>query len=577
LKNRTTDCILEPAVKPPESGNMTNLPKQILERPDLAIIVTGSLACIRGIYKTVAGLGKLHQFHYCVLDEEDYLSEAWIEKYANIINKVLQRKGLGGIIVYAGCLDMLAKVNLTKVKPLLNNPLQIPVEILFRGPVAAAVRKPKEVLPELLAKIPPTDKELARNSFVLPPLLPDFVGVAAMLEKRNSHNIVLDIGGCSACISPSDGNSFKSLKKTTFKGYTGLKQYKDCLDKVILAANSTTPYNTCTLLETPVIKKAQLDMSWLEEKLAHDNMIPVNLGTNGYNTSAEGIAKALVQFGEQAKKLCANVAVKTNPRLIGVLGADSGQSAFQEKIHHGIEHFIKDGYSALFPEDLSWEKMSELATVRINWVVSSVAIPLAEYMQKEFGIPYFAAIPIGARAMFLWRNQVNRMMQNSQAKLLEIPPIALPASKQKKVLIVGDPILTAGIKRYFVAMEGYLRVDRAIYAPIPSFAAFCLQVTKQDNAQGLQDEVLPITDSPILFKDTQAWKELASQYDIIVCDKLMQLCLGDTVVPELWINIPDGILSTGLVKAEDYTIFGKKGAAWLRAAQNIKTEEQTSM
>lgn len=338
--------------------------------------------------------------------------------------------------------------------------------------------------------------------------------------------------------------------------------------------NNTIPND---ILEAAVFKKAKLDINWINEKLRYSNIASYVLDTSCYKTSAETTADALVKFGEQAKKLCTKNKEVTNPKLIGVLGAGSNQSTFRSKIHHGIEHLFKDGYTALFPEDLALDNMHELASVRINWVVSSVAIPLAEYMKKEFGIPYFAAIPIGARAMFLWRNQVNSLMQNTSAEILDVPPMTMPNQKQKRVLVVGDPILTAGIKRYFIAMEGYTKVDRAIYTPIDSFHAFCTQVTKDEYSYGLQDEALPIIDSPIFFKDTQAWKELASKYDIIVCDKLLQLCLEKAVTPELWINIPDGILSSDLPKSEDYTIFGKKGAAWLRAVQNIHTEEKTIM
>lgn len=569
MKKNLPVCTIEAAVKPPKSQNMTNLPHIILERKDLAIIVTGSLACIRGIYKTVASLGKLHQLYYCVLDNNDYNSGVWAKKYACIINKVLQKKGLGGIIIYAGCLDTLAKVSLKKVRPLLNNPSAIPVEILYRGPLSAAIRKPKDALPEILAKIPPTDRTLNKDGFALPPLQPDFTGVAAMIEHRDSCNIVLDIGGCSACIAPSCNNSFSTLKKTVFNGYAGLTQYKEVLDKIILREADRQTKSCCILLETPVVQKAQLDISWLQDSLKQNGLESVALGTTGYQSSEEGVAAALIKVGERAKTLSAGKPLVTIPNGIGVLGAVNGQTAFRSKIWHGIEHFLQDGYTAIFPEDLSWKNMDRLATVRINWVVSSVAVPLAKYMKKEFGIPYLSAVPVGARSMLLWRNQVNQMMHNTSAELLAIPPVILPAHKQKKVLIVGDPILTAGIKSYFVAVEGYVKVDRAVYAPVPSFLNFCTQIALDEVTHGLQDEYSPIGNPPVFFQDTDAWQKIASQYDIIVCDKLLQLCLGDTVPPKKWINIPDGILSNGLAKEEDYAIFGKKGASWLRNALSM--------
>lgn len=119
-------------------------------------------------------------------------------------------------------------------------------------------------------------------------------------------------------------------------------------------------------------------------------------------------------------------------------------------------------------------------------------------------------------------------------------------------------------------MEGYVTADRAIYAPVPSFLTFCTQVTLNEGTHGLRDKSLTITDSPIIFRDTGTWLKLASQYDVIVCDKLLQLCLGSKIDSKVWITIPDGMLSSGLIEEEDYTIFGKKGAAWLRNALYIK-------
>jgi len=375
----------------------------------------------------------------------------------------------------------------------------------------------------------------------------------------------LDIGGCSACLSPAAGrNNFAKLKKTSFEGYAGLKKYQDSLAEAVLEEVQQEGSSSCILLETPVVKKAQLDTAWLQEQLAEKQIDSVVFPTNGYKTSAEGVASALLQLGEQAKRLCRGTAPAAEPKLIGVLGADSGQSALREKIHHGIEHFLQDGYEALFPEDLTWQEMDRLAAVRLNWVVSAVAIPLAEFMQREFGIPYLAAIPVGARAMLLWRNQVNQMMCGAEAKVLEIPPLAQPASGQKKVLVVGDPVLTAGIRHYYLAMEGCRQVDRAVYAPVPSLAEFTARAASAARDNGLQDEVLSLADAPLQFSNTQEWQELSARYDIIICDRLMQLCLGDRVQPERWINIPDGIFSSGLLEEADYTIFGKKGAAWLK-------------
>lgn len=58
-------CGLEPGITLSKSGNVNVLPGMILQRDDLAIVVTGSPACVRGIYKAVQALHKRNHLFIC--------------------------------------------------------------------------------------------------------------------------------------------------------------------------------------------------------------------------------------------------------------------------------------------------------------------------------------------------------------------------------------------------------------------------------------------------------------------------------------------------------------------------------
>lgn len=246
--------------------------------------------------------------------------------------------------------------------------------------------------------------------------------------------------------------------------------------------------------------------------------------------------------------------------LIGVLGAYPNQCITPEKILHGIEHFHMEGYEAILSNALQNDNISKFYSVKFNWVVSVNGLSLAQKLYSDYKIPYLAALPVGKRAMFQWRNAVNRLMENAAAKQLIVPsPVApLPNILQKNILLLGDPVLTAGIKNFLIYSEGYKNIDTALFLPISEQLSSYEDMLQKSCLFTLnQTSINPST----YFTNIDEWKAAAAKYDIIIGDKKFY-----DILPALlqhkqhWIYLPDNGSGTN----NDYTIFGKKGAAWLQ-------------
>ena len=59
---------------------------------------------------------------------------------------------------------------------------------------------------------------------------------------------------------------------------------------------------------------------------------------------------------------------------------------------------------------------------------------------------------------------------------------------------------------------------------------------------------------------------LFKEHDLIIGDRIFEMSAEEKTDGRKWLDLPDPLLSHGIItNHQDYTIFGKKGAAWLDA------------
>ena len=176
------------------------LPERIWQRGDLLLAAAGSLACVRTLYLRAAELGKLHQFLPCPLTRADYAAGQAAEHLAARLREAARRPGVGGVVLYASCAEVLTQCDLEQVAEQAG----LPVRILLRGPLVARTRNAVAELEQILSTFPPPVGEIPRGSAPLPVLPPDFSGVASLLQSWDAYPFLLTAGGCTGCLTLGD-------------------------------------------------------------------------------------------------------------------------------------------------------------------------------------------------------------------------------------------------------------------------------------------------------------------------------------------------------------------------------------
>lgn len=255
------------------------------------------------------------------------------------------------------------------------------------------------------------------------------------------------------------------------------------------------------------------------------------------------------------------IGIKKKTKNVGILGLFPYAGVAPEKIEHGMEHLVKDGYNPVMLENLDDPDNFSLGNLQLNWVVTVGGLPLAQYMEKKFHIPYIAAFPVGMRAMRLWRAHIAKLLGYEDN--IEIPQKHVPNEASPKMLLLGDPVLTAGMKNYFEDMLGYTNIVRAHYTQLKSVRAWNSRIIERSKGHGLcVDEYEEEIIGSVEVCNADELNALLTEADIIIGDPVIKnkfpLANG-----KRWIDFADCDCSCGVNNLFNYELFGKKGAAWL--------------
>ena len=515
---------------------MLSLPERILQRPDLALVGTGSLSCIRALYLEAARLGKTHQFFPCLQTAESYATGENGAQLGTFLNEVLKTPGLGGILVYASCADILSQTDFESIFQGLDNPRKIPVRALLRGPMVKRWQMPGPVLAKILAEIPETGTKIPEKTRFFPPPAPDFHFVSSALQNMDALPFLLTAGGCGGALeaagTPKDCYRLSHTRFNDLQLTMGAESLAaQALTADFAAQSAGEKRSAAALLGSAVPAFMGMD----REQVLRESGVPgFDLGCDGFTPGAPGLSRALVGLTQQV--LSPTAAVESG--LIEVLGYCGAILGKAEKLAHGFEHLQRRGFTARF---WGWDGFRRNTVAQLNWVVSSAGLAQAEWEKKKYGVPYIAGIPFGPKQMLRWRAQMNAAMGRTDEVL---PAKAAPEEQLlagKRVLLIGEPLLTRGMGEYLEDSLGCQEAVLGVYAPTPAQKRFF---------GGLG---LPLR----CFDSVAALGELAENADLIIGDPAFDL--GNRP----FLPLPDPAVSGDRHLEEPYSIFGRKGSAWL--------------
>lgn len=563
-----------------ESPDMQKIPDQILKEKGLALVAAGSLACVRILYFRACKLGKLQQFFGCPVTAREYGMGMQGRKLRNCIGKALKMEGIRGVIVYASCMEVLTLWDFQKELEQVSNPHNIPVKILYRGPLVKRRKPPAESLRRILAEIeknqeavqaeqeavqadreavyteqqPAHTKQEASQAeqeaaqpdqqpdIPLPPPAPDFSGIASLLQEWNCETLLLTPGGCKSCIESADGtDGMHDLKSTRFHdANVCLGCEKQLIDA---AVHQLTGKGLLYLLGSAVIKTVGMDVRGITGELEKSGRPCVYLPSDGFEGAPPAMAQAWLMLGQ--KLLLKHSPDERNSCHIWILGYSRLGTGKIEHLNPVIESLNNIGCSITIWSNKETESNAPLPF--LTWVVSTEGLKLAQWIKDKYNIPYVDAMPVGERMLEGFINKI-ASIKNKTLYLEQVMKQAESSDSRdsRNVVIIGEPVLSYGIKYYLQTERGFTNVQISAYAPTQGMQSFYRQYAK---------EVLQFTSPEELCGQLCGQKA-----DIVIADPLLlQVFQGDIVR----IPLPYPIFS-GRIFAEDfYEYAGGPGAEYL--------------
>lgn len=385
----------------------------------------------------------------------------------------------------------------------------------------------------------------------VPSLASDYSGVCSALFALPSLNLLYSPGGCSSAVIECD--EIRDLRQTLFFGSKlgEMEAVMGAEEEFLFHAERLWAQNRqaelIVIMGTPVPALTGVDIGAIADRLSRRTGLPsLALPTEGFETYYSGVYYTLLTLGKRFLERRAKINNQVN--ILGYTPLSLGKEThLREFIDELGEFGLQINCSV---EKINMETFKRMSSAALNLVVSHEGVGLAQYMQKEYSIPYVMNVPVG-----LWGMQ--RLFQ----VLAEIVDISRSyASKQRyastssakpgqRAVVIGEPLFAS-------CLASCLRNDFGIdYVESISMMKMDRRMKQVYLEKALADVHL--------FEGEEGlakWMDEV-QPDIIVGDPLYQRLLGKGSTQ--YVSMPHVGLSGSLYADAQYAFIGRRGYDYL--------------
>ena len=282
----------------------------------------------------------------------------------------------------------------------------------------------------------------------LPSFAPDYSGFFSALHGLDGLLVLHDPSGCLgnyiSCDEPRWYHDPRTVFTSLLKEMEAVTGDDSALvEKVVHAAEIFHPPFIC-ILSTPVPSLIGFDPHAAALTIQEQTGIPsFGVETTGFPTYQEGITHALALLNEHFMAPAPEKREKT-VNVLGMTPLDYFINGEQEKLTA-----LLDGLgwqvNAFVGGGDSLADIENARAASCNIVMSMAALPLAQKMQREDGIPYWVGPPCGDTGI-----QYLAAFLNGE----ELPAPAEPKCDGAKVLVVAEQAIANALRRQLQADEG---------------------------------------------------------------------------------------------------------------------------
>lgn len=349
----------------------------------------------------------------------------------------------------------------------------------------------------------------------------DVFGVCSALFELGGMIIMHDASGCNSTYTTHDEPRWYDMESMVY--ISGLSEMEaimgddqKLIDDIVEAAEELHPA-FIAVAGTPIPIMTGFDFASVAAVIEQRTGIPAfGFATTGMNTYVHGVSMALEAYArrftdkevKRTEHLSANILGLT-PLDFSVNGSDQAIAAFLEKA--GFEVISRWAMGST-PQELK-----QAGKASVNLVVSASGLALAEYLQKTFGTPYVAGLPIGEEGAERLAEELKEAAGFREStsdqdlkyrKVHNIDDEAVPCKKlYKEAVIIGEGIAAVSLAN---ALEACMAVKVKVICPTEYAASF-------------------LREKDIAVQDEEEIEEALQGTDLMIADPLYQpICPAKT-------------------------------------------------
>lgn len=287
----------------------------------------------------------------------------------------------------------------------------------------------------------------------LPPYTPDYSGASSALYELGGMIILHDASGCTGNVLGYDEPRWEDAANSRALVFCSAYRHLEAIlgeddkviDRIVRAAESLKP-RFIAIVGSPVPMLLGTDYIGLAREVEVRTGIPsFGFDTKGLEFYDDGYKKATIALLKRYTRK--SETMKGSVNILGLTPIDFGNLGNDKLI---IDAVKKLGFNILcsFSMNFTLEDIAESAKAEFNIAISEGGVEVAEYMEKQYGIPYIAAVPVGSARAF-------------EAEVRRNPIVFPEYSIDKKVLIIGEQV-TSNSLRAELRLKGVKEVKVAI-------------------------------------------------------------------------------------------------------------------
>lgn len=248
----------------------------------------------------------------------------------------------------------------------------------------------------------------------------DVSGVCSALYELGGMTVMHDASGCNSTYTTHDEPRWYDMESMIY--ITGLSEMEaimgddeKLINDIVTAANDLHP-KFIAIAGTPIPMMMGTDFPAIAEVIENETGIPTfAIETNGMHSYICGAGQALAEI---VKRFTVEGVSKIT-KSVNVLGATPLDYSVNSSVDSIRRRLIEAGFQVLsvWAMGSTLEEIKQAGAAEVNLVISSTGLLAAKELQKKFGTPYVAGVPMGDRFAAVVMKALDRAIGTGKSQI----------------------------------------------------------------------------------------------------------------------------------------------------------------